>query len=256
MGKMNEFFEEIIREQDSIMCAMDYLSARGFLLDYISGEWYVSDNSHKCDIESMDRILKVNNIGHVDEKCKIHILNEGNIETLRNLFESDYKVGFESEANLRSWQWFRRREHGYKIPTMDLEPFVAMYVKAISACGVETWFSCDGNNHRDLAIEIGMNGTPNKFWHKIMWEKTLKFKFDLPWENEYEYIKLDKNKFMYYAELNKVAKFLYENRKQFRNMKKEVISILTPSKERSMTSTEIQKLIEIRMDDYLKEHAF
>lgn len=254
---MNSFFDVLIsRIENEKLRAIQYLLCRGFLLENKDGEWYVSDNSHKNDPFEMNQILKKNQVGEIDASGRIVLWNNANVDTLKNMFTCEYQKGFESEGNVRSWQWFRRREHGYKIPTMDLEPFIAMYVKAISACGIETWFSCDGNNHRDLAIEIGMNGMPNRFWHKMIWEKILNVRFDLPWEKDYEYIRLDENKFKYYAKLNKAALFLYESRQQFRYMKKEVMSILTPSREYAMTNDNIETLIESRMDDYLIKHKF
>lgn len=253
---MDRFFETLINSTaDEKMRAIQYLLCRGFLLEKKGNQWYLSDNSHEKDISDINQILQKYKIGEINKR-RLVIWDNTNVDILKDLFDCEYQKSFETVSNERSWQWFRRREHGYKVSTMDLEPFVALYVKAISACGIETYFSCDGNNHRDFAIEIGMNGLPNVFWHKLIWVKILNDKFNLPWEKEYQYIGLDSNKFTYYTELNRAALYLYDNRKLFRQMKKEVMSVLTPAKERTMTYDEIKNMIEVRMDHYLKKHKF
>lgn len=251
---MKEFFDILINTTDEILCAVNMLMIRGFLIDKKDDGWYMSDNSHIRDLSDLNNILTQNHLGEVDKNGKIILNRQVNVDILETMFNCEQRVGFESDINHRNWQWFRRREHGYKIPTMCLEPFVAMYVKAVSSCGIETWFSCDGNNHRNHAIELGMNDTPNIFWHKLLWKKILEFKFELPWEREYQYISLLENKYIRYAELNKAAMFLYEHRKQLRDMKKNVMSVITPSKEKSFSTEEIEFIIENRADDYLRIH--
>ena len=253
---MDNFIKSLITSTtDEKMRAIQYLICRGFLLKKKGEEWYVSDNSHKEDISELNDILQKYKIGEINKR-RIVWRDNINADVLREMFDCEYQKSFETTSNERSWQWFRRREHGYKVATMDLEPFVALYVKAISACGIETYFSCDGDNHGDSAIKIGMNGFPNIFWHKLIWIKILNDKFNLPWEREYLFIGLDSNKFTYYTELNRAAKYLYDNRIKFRQMKKEVMSILTPAKEKVMTDDEIKRLIKSRMEDYLMKHKF
>lgn len=253
---MKEFFDILINTSNEKLRTVNFLKIRGFLLDERNSSWYVSDNSHIKDFLDLNDILTQNHMGEVDEYGKVIIHQQVTADVLECLFKHKHRVQFESESNYRDWQWFRRREHGYKIPTMDLDPFIAMYVKAISACGIETWFSCDGNNHRDYAIEIGMNGLPNIFWHKVLWEKLLATRFELPWEREYQYIPLYENKFKIYAELNKAAMFLYNYRMQLRDLKKNVMSIITPATENRLSNKEIEGIIQLRVDDFLNKHIF
>lgn len=249
---VNNFYDEIIKEKDNLLIAIRYLQARGFLLECVDREWVLSDNSHESDVKELKGILNTLGIGTVGDKGKIQIEKFIEVEKLRSLFECNYVISHVAERNDRSWRWFKRRKHGYKVPTMLLEPFVAMYVKAVSACGIETWFSCDGNNHGYFSIVIGFNGNPNRIWHKILWENMLNSRFTLPWNNTYEAILLENKKYTYYVELNRAANYLYANRLLFRDLKKYATKVITHALERDLSDEDIEVILRERVDEYLK----
>lgn len=60
----------------------------------------------------------------------------------------------------------------------------------------------------------------------------------------------------FYAELNKAAMFLYNYRMQLRDLKKNVMSIITPATENRLSNKEIEGIIQLRVDDFLNKHIF
>ena len=117
-----------------------------------------------------------------------------------------------------------------KIPVRLLEPFIARYIKAISACGVATWCSCDGNHgnrekfYRILIDFVGVTF----YWHKMIFEKCLakRFKLDFNFSRDRGNLKFEfpaSDKWKAYIELNRAAEFLYNNRKKIRQIKSDTI---------------------------------
>lgn len=247
---MEEFFyyikEKCTNEEEY---AYEVLMARGFLLE--DKRFVISDNSHNKDGEYLNRLLKKYNIGEVDGR----IIKLTDIAGIENLYKvEDCREG-EAVDYGYNWKVFRQRHHGHKVYVFDLEPFVARYIKSISACGINTWLSCDGNHQNSSAnrIVIETSGGGSKVWHEILCTRFLKGQFILNWDKEFSKIKFNnKTKWKTYIELNKAAEFLYTNRiilryakdKAMKKISKSMIKHKSPEEINDMFINSVNKILD------------
>lgn len=199
--------------------ATELLKARGFLLE--DEGMKLSDNSHPEDEAFLRRILKAENIGTVQDG-KINISSFKNIE---NIFKEEYVGGGEAFCTAESWQKFLHDSYAPKVPMWLLDPFVSRYIKAISACGVRTCSSCDGNHPGESSfgrIIIEYNDDCNSLWNAIICKRCLNPRIPLNWKKEFKYIKFDsKNQWQTYLMLNQAAELLYDNRITLRRIRRQ-----------------------------------
>ena len=220
--------------------AAELLKARGFLLE--DEGLILSDNSHPDDIKYLNSLLTKENIGEVKDG-KIVIALGGNVE---KIFYKDNQIGGEACTEGETWKKFIHNSFAPQIPVRWLEPFIARYVKAISACGVGTWCSCDGNHldrrssHR---IIIDLTGMPNSIWHEIICNRLLYGRFKFRWGLSSDGAKIirfiKKDKWIKYAELNRAGEFLYNNRIKIRQIRREASSGITNSMARHLSDDEL-----------------
>lgn len=202
---------------------IEILRFRGFLIDTVSDGYMLSDNS--ClphDEKYLAKLLSENNLGTVHER-RIILNEDCDADKLINSFESIGIIGGEAMFSIWiDWRHFSRNSHGPKIPVERLELYVARYIKAISACGVSTWCSCDG----DIGVSriaIYFSGYGDRAWHNILFDKFLKRRFGIE-RNDEGRIRLPRHrKQEIYLAVNKAAEFLYEHRIAFRRIKKEAL---------------------------------
>lgn len=232
--------------------AAELLKARGFLLE--DEGIILSDNSHPDDIKYLNGLLTKENIGEVKDG-KIVIAPGGNVE---KIFYSTYISG--SEAFLAhgiTWQRFINESFAPKVPLRLLEPFIGRYVKAISACGVQTHGSCDGNHlgryGRRILIEI--SGEPDDLWHEIICNRLLYGRFKFRWHKECSsIIRFSKmNKWKVYTELNRAGEFLYNNRIKIRQIRREAADGITNSMARHLSYDELAAIFSERANELFDE---
>ena len=237
-----EFFEKkregCVSEEQYLI---ELLRSRGFLLEEVEGKYMVSDNSHAKDAEYLDTLLKKYNFGYV---LNNEITIFSNIKAL--LFEDEFreniKIGSDPCRVNREWRYFKSRRHGYKAEVEMLEPYIARYVKAVSACCVLTVGSCDGNHPegREMYIMTPIYGSAP--WHKLICKKCLVNRFDIHWINRYTGIRFTpETKYDTYYEVNRAAEFLYANRKLIREIKNEAFSGIKNSFLKTHSPEEIEK---------------
>ncbi len=231
----------------------EILSARGFFLELINNDAFVSDNSHKEDSFAIDNILRTYNIGYVYDN-RLIIVNSDNANKLKELFSEKHQIMREECCNFYDWSYFKQREHGFKIPTMDLEPYIARYIKAISSIGLLTYSCCDGNHKtEEPRVKIGFAGEASIIWHKYLWKAYLNDLFDLNWEENYTSIVLTrKNREYVYRTINEVAAYIYNNRFWFRDLKKQSTRWINRSIVRDLSSEEIAERTILLAKEYKK----
>lgn len=244
-----EFFEKIRGECSSEReYVIEILKLRGFLFDESPNGLIISDNSSIDDKRELDALLMKYHLGYVRRK-KVIIENTDCAELISTEFRANYwrnyEVGYTSWRG--NWKYFKHREHGDRVSAMALEPFIARYIKALSACCVLTWCSCDGNHPLCQRLLIYMIGDASTLWHKLLYRKCLAPRFGLNFvfernsalmyflvEPEYlayynryranrygaeEIPDTNEPKFSAYYKLNKAAEFLYTNRQALRKIK-------------------------------------
>ena len=222
----DEFFESIkadcVSEVDFII---ELMRVRGCLIDETPQEYYLSDNGHVLDEKYLNEIFRRYKLGCV-ENGKIVVLENTRSNQLLNEFSEKNRVSYPSCWDIwKGWNCFKRREHGEKVPVSCLEPFIARYIKAISACCVLTAGSCDGNHHRSRKMFIIMDGEESICWHRLICEKCLVDKFDICWDENFTAMHFtQKTRYDTYHEVNKAAEYLYRNRKVIRRIKTDAFS--------------------------------
>lgn len=229
------------------------LKRRGFLVDSVDEVNYFSDNSHPADAAFLDNILQKYHIGHMDGS-RLCIPHPENGIALVHLFDPAKSIGTEmSWWNVCKWREFAHFEHGLKVPVEVLEPNISFYCKAISACGLDTASSCDGNHgEANSELFVLFNTAAYTFWHSLLWELVLKEQFSLNWENNCTRVKLNKaNRNVVYEILFRVADYLYNNRILFRNLKSDAAAILTKKFCRDNNDSAIKLALTIKASELL-----
>ena len=235
---IDEFFSAIRSKcSNEEEYAVELVKARGFLLD--DGELSLSDNSHVKDEEFLEHLLKEGKIGRVSGGNLV-MSNPQNMEVI---FCINNHIGGEAFQTDEDWGKFVHNSHAPKICISVLEPFVARYVKAISACGVSTWCSCDGNHPGKNSIHVNTICGPNSLWHKIICQKIISKKFKLNWNNIFEKIDFgEDNKWKTYFELNQAGEYLYNNREKLLEIRQKASRSIGNSRVRRLSDDELSKL--------------
>lgn len=222
-----DFFDKFCTEnkQASII---NILIARGFLIDFINGGYYLSDNSDPKDLDYLKYGLNHYHLGSLSrdtggmpyEIAKVVIDSSTDIDNAIIFFEESGRIEMESLFQSVSWSYFLQRRHGHKVPVKFLEPYVSYYVKAISACGVFTDFSCDGNHPGDYDIKVGAD-YPSSIWHRFMYEHILPSEIQLKNYIVNHRIPFTKEtQFDRYYLLYQAADYFYRNRWNIRTLDK------------------------------------
>lgn len=219
--------------------AAEIIKARGFLLE--DNALILSDNSHKDDADYLNELLTAENIGKV-EGNKIIIFPGGDVE---KIFYRDNYISEVATSNGETWKKFIHNSFAQKVPVKILEPFVARYVKAISACGVQTWLSCDGNHIGKHGILIEPEAGAPALWHKIICKKCLAEKFNLRWNEGYDKIELNQmTKWKIYIELNRAAEFLYNHRLEIRAIRRKASDEIINNMTKKLSDAELAEMFE------------
>ena len=232
----------------------EVLKARGFLLE--DGELALSDNSHRHDATYLNLLLQRDRLGEVIDG-KIFLRPDANVE---KIFYRHNRIGGEALCNGYGWEKFVRDTYAPKVAVSDLEPFIARYVKAISACSVNTWLSCHGNHleRNSQRILIDFTSKPDRLWHEIICKRLLDGRFNLNRDNEYSKIEFDKStKWQTYIEINRAGKFLYNNRIKIRQIRREAARGIRTCMARRLSDEELTEIFSERanklFDDFCKE---
>ena len=236
----DELFEKIKSDSASDEeYLINLLKFRGFLIDAGEQGYSLSDNGHVKDATYLDKLLQEYDIGKVDGS-KIIVTHADNAKLLFKEFKEKEKIEACACGRNFGWSYFKGRTYGKKAAVSWLEPYIARYVKAISACGVMTVGSCDGNHEGTRRMLLQLENIGSWQWHKVICEKCLAGRFNIPWRSKYTEIFLrPETKFDTYYEVNKAAEFLYDNRIAIRQIKRLALSDMTNSYFKHHTNEEI-----------------
>lgn len=201
---------------------VELLKRRGFLIEYKDNRIYLSDNSHQDDWKYLNSILRDRGIGYCTATGMISVLDVQKTAMLNELFYPTKKgsVGVGSCYQTHPWIYLKIRDHANKIPVSWLEPNIAYYIKALSACGIYTGGCCDGNHKGINTLYIEFDGPVYRELHQCLWNVQLQKRFDIKWENSFTGIDLSKCREKQYFELYKAADFIYENRGYYQDVRK------------------------------------
>lgn len=252
MVNVYDYMDYVTRDKSKEEKIIALLSARGFLFDNQEGKIVLSDNAHLQDLKDLNNILRINEIGFC-ENMDVKITNPENIVNLYELFSKIEHISYETPNEDTKWRYFKNRIHGKKVPAMELEPFVAKYVKALNACGLETTLSCDSNHKQEnLNISIEFNGKPFTLWHSWILENLIPDLATLKWSSDYKQLDFtNTQRFDVYYKLLKSADFLYDNRIYLRELKQKSNEWIKRKDEKVMNNDEIFAIVKKKADGLL-----
>lgn len=245
------------------------LQARGFLIEFHDGKYYLSDNATVDDAKYLSFGLTSYNIGYVIDneeyieryrrnwnkdaisfsysyrgvqplKVEIVISNVASIDSAIRFFSNKGRISGECTNYTHSWAQYAVELLGPKADVRNLEPYVAYYVKAISACGVYTWSSCDGNHFKEGGGIFAKAEYPSCIWHQYVWKYIIRPRFgDIPYIGKG--IKLtEKNKSSIYNTVYGIADFLYNYRREIRSLKQKTLERINSKYINKHSSEEIE----------------
>lgn len=258
----NDYFSEIIAgantEKEQIT---RILSARGVLLFEENEKLYLSDNAAIDDIAFLSEMFQTHQLGSInpiegkDRLAEINISPRATVLNAIDFFKEQRHVSFPITEQSQPWWNLIKHSFASKVDLQVLEPFVARYVKAISACGVATNYSCDGNGPRQNCIDV-RSPYPFNIWHRIIYQ------FIIPKEYSFaSYISknrlffVQKNQFDCYLLINKAAEYLYNHRFAIREIKAKACSTITASNLKHLTNDEIEALFTSSVLREIKEQG-
>ena len=172
-------------------------------------------------------------------KVEIVISKTANVESVIDFFTSIERIGKESCICSHSWYQYAIESLGPKANVRELEAYVSYYVKAISACGVYTCRSCDGN-HLDGGGLYVDSEYPSYIWHNCIWSKIIQRRFGpIPYiGSSIKFTHM--NQAAIYTIVYHIADFLYQNRFHIRDLKKQTLENINSHFIRHHSSKEIE----------------
>ena len=243
-----DFFSEIISDAVTTEdCIFAILEARGVLLTKQDGKLYLSDNADKDDITFLSAGFERYALGKVIPTNKVNALAEvlisdtARVEDAVSFFNEENVISFPIIENDQPWGMLVNHSFGKKVPLRILEPFVARYVKAISACGVTTSLSCDGNSQRQNCIRIRAE-YPFNIWHELLCDCFIPHEYGIKFDDEGRWFFSHKTKYSHYLKLNQAAEFLYRNREKIREIKSNACSTITASEIKHLSNEKLKAL--------------
>lgn len=265
------FIASIISTVNMEEAVISLLRARGFLIDHSSDGFYLSDNSYPpisnyrnkhfktSDYDYLLNLLGEWNLGSIDSRGRIWV-NEIDMRTIYKFAEGIFPklpiapIAPEEMCFIyHSWKYLRSNHFGEKVAVSCLEPYIARYVKAISACGLSTRSSCDGFHPRENSLFIRFLCEPYTLWHKHLWKEYLSKNYRLNWDENFSKVQLGANAFNTYAVLNSAAEYLYDNRLSLRRALNDSVSFITDSLEKHYSQEEIYHMVIAKAKDDLDE---
>ena len=257
---VQDFFSEIISNsvttEDRIFAILE---ARGFLLTKRDGKLYLSDNADKDDITFLSEGFEKYALGTViptnkgNELAEILVSDSAKVEDAVSFFNEKNFISFPIIESHQSWGMLVNHPFGKKVPLRILEPFVARYVKAVSACGVTTSLSCDGNSQGQNCIKIRAE-YPFNIWHEMLCDCFIPHKYGIKFDDEGRWYFSHKTKYSHYLKLNQAAEFLYRNRMRIREIKSKACSTITASAIKHLSDEELSALFVTNIRNNLQQH--
>ena len=232
------------------------LLRRGFLIEQSPLGITLSDNALlttrfdycRDDIQFLKRVLKALHIrfdyqlestGIENIIVQEQFLTEQQIQRLFPEIELNRESGY-NNYNLE-FKWFKNRTHMPKIALSELEPYVAILVKGLSATGCGTWGSCMGHLDRQTVF-CWLIGQYNGLWAEQLLNDARQFgitgfKVAHYYCNEYTLTVDDASEHTTEKQLKRARELaiqlglhLYQHRIRLRSLRREFIEQITPPK--------------------------
>ncbi|MEC1718454.1 hypothetical protein [Schinkia azotoformans] len=152
---------------------VEALQIRGFLVEKENDFIALQEGSGKADAWGLRRLLKRLNIPTFWQGDRVQILvNHLPFSIAQKIVHTPGRNHpFEIKDYQKKWRHFANRRYGLKTNTLDLDPNIALLVKALNKAGITAITGCDG--HMKHAPVIRLSGPFTGAWLKIVQEKYL-----------------------------------------------------------------------------------
>ncbi len=224
------------------------LQARGFLIHLEDGKYYLSDNATQGDVDYLSKgfitysLGKIASIQRKGALAEVLVSTDAEINDAILFFNEKRVVSYPITNQKQPWGKLKNHKYGEKVDVQGLEPYVARYVKAVSACGVATNYSCDGNDEGQRCVKVNA-AKPFNIWHKMI------CKYIIPSEQiEFrEQMRVNfslETRFETYLFVNRAAAYLYDHRLKIREIKAKACKKVTASQIKHLSDHKIKSLFE------------
>ncbi|HOA06575.1 MAG TPA: hypothetical protein PK419_02790 [Spirochaetota bacterium] len=252
--------------KEPLILLKEVLLKRGFLVEFVDYNEQIhlilSDNSYVLNnpIDKQEKRNVITDAEYLIKLCKsinlcidlrniqyMEILWNGIIDSefINNLFAS-FVVQREMQMPYHNkTSHFVNHVRGKKIPLSQLEPGIALLVKALSSIGIDTWSSCDG--HGDKNASVCFTGELYSMWCEFVIADVStnaacrnKWIFGsniLQIETGYESYPVE-----YYYEIFNVADCIYENRNKYLQLKIEISPCIHNKDEKDVIKQKMNKV--------------
>lgn len=270
MENKNFYLDGIINPKDSsTKNIVEIIKARGFFIEEKNGKYFVSDNASIADVEYLKDLFERYKLGSIIDAGKydtkrrmqrnpnflpyvyeyqaiipgtieIIISEEATIESATKLFSDMGQNSSQAGPCVYAWLPFTIESLSGKVSLSCLESYVAFYVKAISACGVQTCYSCDGNHKNGGRIYVHSD-YPWELWHSCIWRYIVQVKFgDVPYIGS-GIVFDDTNQKEVYRLVYDIATYLYDNRVEIRKLKNLTVENINKKFRKTHSKQEIEQ---------------
>ena len=268
----NEMFylDNIIKQTDSNdKNIVRIIRARGFFIEEKNGKYFVSDNASIGDVGYLKELFERHKIGSIidpdkydtrrrvqrrpndlpyvydyqviiPETIEVYINEKATIESAIELFLDMGQNSSQAGPCRYKWLPFTVETLTGKISASYLEAYVAFYVKAVSACGVQTCYSCDGNHKNGGRIYVHSD-YPWELWHSCIWRYIVQAKYgDVPYIGS-GIVFDDTNQKEVYRLVYDIATYLYDNRAEIRKLKNLTVENINKKYRKTHSEQEIEQ---------------
>ncbi|MBE5924707.1 MAG: hypothetical protein E7271_09620 [Lachnospiraceae bacterium] len=240
----DDFFEMALSDcMSNEEKAVRLLQMLGFFIHSRDGKYYLSDNAFSEDAVELEKMFNKYSLGKTKRRKPPRVVSHDNQKNycnhdksildllfyvsedsicsiIKECFRTD-QIGVEASSYEVEWPMFLDGKMPKPVYVACLEPFIAYYVKAVSACGVDTCYSCDGN-HQNGGKVICKSYYPFNIFHKRIWNDVC-VEYNIEGDIEKGILFDENSQYDLYYKIYQAAQYLYEHRVCYREMKYEAI---------------------------------
>ena len=185
--------------------------------------------------KALDDELTRLNLGRVNNG-EVIIPDDAKWETAKALFGSAEIGGEVCAYRNVTWSEFAKYRGEIDVDTLRLEPYIALYVRAVNLCGVKTIGSCDGNHPGKHRAFLQFYGEPFRIWHRFLIEVIGGEFYSLWNEKGSEIHFVEQTQYGHYYSLYKAALYLLHNCEAIMKIRDEWLNMLDPEELNSSDS--------------------
>jgi len=253
--------------KEPLILLKEVLLKRGFLVELVTHNkqthLILSDNSYVLNspINDKEKRNVITDAEYLIKLCKsinlcidlrniqyMEILWNGIIDSefINNLFAS-FVVQREMQMPYHNkTSHFINHVRGKKIPLCQLEPGIALLVKALSSIGIDTWSSCDG--HGDKNASVCFTGELYSMWCEfVVADVSTNAACRNKWIFGSDILQIETgygtHSIEYYYEIFNAADCIYENRNKYLQLKREVSLCIHNKDEKDVIKQKMEKVI-------------